>query len=149
MDKEAVVERYIALLNELNEPARNLVLSAGSALVVLGVRETTADLDVDVPEGVFRVYERSGKFPVAAATVDLGKRLKFDADVDLHILDEDRGLACLNGVWIYSPTELLVQKRYLSKLEGRDEEKRAADLLDIAALETLIKGRNYAARVMA
>lgn len=149
MDKEAVIERYITLLNELNEPARNLVLSAGSALVVLGVRETTADLDVDVPEGVFKVYERSGKFEVTAATLDISKRLKFDVDVDLHILDEDRGRACLNGVWIYSPNELLIQKRYLSNLEGRDAEKRAADLVDITALETLIKGRNYAARVMA
>lgn len=149
MDKAAVVERYRTLLNELNEPAHSVVLSSGSALVLLGVRMTTNDLDVDVPEGVFKMYERSGKFPVLEATEGDGKHVKFDEDVDLNVLDTDRGVVCLGGVWSYSPSELLAQKRYLSKLPGRAEGKRAADLLDIAALETLIKERSLTARALA
>jgi hypothetical protein len=149
MDKAAVIERYKALLNELNEPAHSVVLSSGSALVLLGVRMTTSDLDADIPEGVFKMYERSGKFPVLEAAEGDGKHVKFDGDVDLNILDTDRGVVCLGGVWSYSPSELLAQKRYLSKLPGRSEGKRAADLLDIASLETLIKERSLTARALA
>ena len=149
MDKAAVIERYRTLLNELDEPAHSVVLSAGSALVLLGVRETTSDLDADVPENLFRLYERSGKFTVREAAEGMTKSLKFDTDVDLNVLDTDRGVVCVNGVWVYSPGELLVQKRYLSKLPGRDEGKRAADLSDIASLETLTKGRSHTARALA
>jgi hypothetical protein len=149
MDKTAVVERYRTLLNELDEPAYSVVLSSGSALVLLDVREVTSDLDVDIPEGTFKMFERSGKFPVLEATNGDGKHLKFDKDVDLNILDTDRGVVCLGGIWSYSPSELLAQKRYLSKSPDRSEEKRAADLLDIAALEILIKDRSLTARALA
>jgi len=147
MDKAAVIERYRALLNELDEPARNVVLSSGSALVLLGVRMTTADLDADIPENLFRLYERSGKFTVLEATEGLSKQLKFEPDVDLSVLDTDRGVCCIGGVWAYSPSELLAQKRYLSTFPGRSEGKRAADLLDIIALETLVKEQKHSARV--
>ncbi len=152
MDKQAVIERYKALLNELDEPARNVVLSAGSALVILGIRETTEDLDADVSEGVFKFYERSGNYPTTAIMEGDKESIKyvtFDKNVDLHVLDEDRGLACIDGVWVYSPSELLAQKRYLSNLQCRSEEKRKTDLSDIVALESLIKERNHTARVMA
>ena len=149
MDKAAVIERYKTLLNELDEPAYSVVLSAGSALVLLGVRQSTTDLDVDIPEGTFKMFERSGKFPVLPAAGGDGKHLKFDKDVDLNVLDTDRGVVCLGGVWSYSPSELLAQKRYLSKSPERSPEKRAADLQDIGVLETLIKDRSLTARALA
>jgi hypothetical protein len=149
MDKAAVIERYRTLLNELNEPAHSVVLSSSSALVLLGVRMTTEELDADVPEGVFKMFERSGRFPVLEAAEGDSKHLKFDADVELNVLDTDRGVVCLGGVWSYSPSELLAQKRYLSKFPERSEGKRAADLLDIVALETLIKERSLTARALA
>jgi len=149
MDKTAVIERYRTLLNELDEPAHSVVLSSGSALVLLGVRSATNDLDADIPEGTFKMFERSGKFPVLPAAGGDGKHLKFDKDVDLNVLDTDRGVVCLGGVWSYSPSELLAQKRYLSKSPERSAEKRAADLLDIGVLETLIKDRSLTARALA
>lgn len=149
MDKTAVIERYRTLLNELDEPAHSVVLSSGSALVLLGVRSATNDLDADIPEGTFKMFERSGKFPVLPAAEGDGRHLKFDKDVDLSVLDTDRGVVCLNGVWSYSPSELLAQKRYLSKSPERSESKRAADLLDIVALESLIKDRRLTARALA
>lgn len=149
MDKAAVIERYKTLLNELDEPAYSVVLSAGSALVLLGVRQSTTDLDVDIPEGTFKMFERSGKFPILPAAGGDGKHLKFDKDVDLNVLDTDRGVVCLGGVWSYSPSELLAQKRYLSKSPERSPEKRADDLQDISVLETLIKDRSLTARALA
>lgn len=149
MDKAAVVERYRTLLNELNEPAHTVVLSSESALVLLGVRVTSSDLDADIPENLFRLYEKSGKFTVREASEGASKFLEFDTGVNLNALDTDRGVVCVGGVWAYSPGELLAQKRYLSKLPERDEGKRAADLIDIVALETLTKGRSLTARALA
>lgn len=149
MDKAAVIERYRTLLNELDEPAHSVVLSAECALVLLGVRDRTGNVVADIPENLFRLYEKSGKFTVREAAEGVDKSLKFDSDVDLNVLDDDRGVVCVGGIWAYSPGELLAQKRYLSKLPTRGEDKRAADLLDIVALETLTKGRSLTARALA
>jgi len=149
MDKAGVIERYRVLLNELDEPAQNVVLSSTSALVLLGVRETTDDLDAGIPENVFRLYERSNKFRVSPAAAGVEKLLKFDKDVELGVLNTDCGVVCVGGVWSYSPSALLTQKRYLSKVMERDESQRVADLADIDALEKLVKERQHVARIMA
>lgn len=150
MDKAAVIERYKALLNQLDEPALNVILTAGSALVMHGIRETTSDLDADVKENVFNLHKRSGKYETKDALPGIGELLVYDKDVELHVFEETRGLSYVDGVWCYSPHELLIQKRYLSTMPGRSENKRAADMLDIIGLEALIKQRSkHSARVMA
>lgn len=157
MDKAAVVERYKELLNQLNEPAQNVVLSAGAALVILGLREETADLDVDVPTGVFMWafgdhnarLKSSGKDTVQMQAVGGSSYFDLHEDVALHELSDTTGVVCVEGVWIYSPSELLQQKRYLARLAERDDTKRERDLAEAALIEQLIKEQKHTARVMA
>lgn len=146
MDKAQVVERYTQLLGELNEDARNVILSAGSALVMFGIRQDTQDLDVDVSTGVFRFL--SGKHLVITEE-GISDLIKYAPDVDIHEFEPDTGIVCVDGVWTYSPSALLTQKRYLAKLPTRKEGKREADLKEISLLEELIRGQKHTARVMA
>lgn len=145
MDKEAVIARYHQLVKELGEEARDVVLSAGAALVIMGVREETEDLDVDVKPGVFS-WAAKGK---TILDDGLTPRFAFGEDVDLHIANEDTGVACVDGVWIYSPSAMLFQKRLLARFAGRKPEKREKDLAEIAILERIVKQQKFTTRVVA
>lgn len=157
MDRARVVERYKELLNQLGEPAQNVVLSAGAALVILGLREKTTNLNVDVPTGVFlwafnntnAQLKASGQ-TLQTIRVENGVPLfNLSDDVSLQELSDTTGLVCVEGVWMYSPFELLQQKRYLAKLPNRDQDKRERDLKEVGLIEELRRGQKLTARVMA
>lgn len=157
MDKAAVVERYKELLNQLNEPAQNVVLSAGAALVMLGLRAETANLDVDVSTGVlmWAFNDNNARLKVAGKETlqlqELGgsPRFQLTTDVTLHELDDTTGVVCVDGIWLYSPSELLKQKRWLAQLAQRDDTQRERYLAEAALIEQLIKEQRHTARVMA
>lgn len=146
MNKARVVERYKQLLNELDEDARSVILSAGAALVVLGIRENTRGLDVAVQPGVFRYLSTARPVVKEVGTSDT---VQFAEDVNVHEFDDTTGVVCVEGVWMYSPSELLKQLRYLAKLPNSKEGKRETDLQEISQLEQLIQGQRLTARVLA
>lgn len=135
MNKEEVKQRYLELVKELGEVPHEVVLSAGAALVMMGVREETADLDVDIMPNSFKAIGR-----VKGIKTDGGFTLIHYSDhVDLHEFDISTGRVCVDDVWTYSPGEMLTQKRYLVNHPQRSEEKRKQDRLDIEKLETIVK----------
>lgn len=146
MKRDQVIARYNALVQELKEDPHNVVLSAGAALVMMGVRDEAEDLDVDILGPVFRWVSGS-----KAVLLEEGfaERIEYAPGIDLHILDEDTGIVCVDGVWIYSPQSMLTQKRYLAKHPNRKEDKRVIDLMEIGVLEHMIKQSNFTARVVA
>jgi hypothetical protein len=146
MDKAEVIGRYQKLLEELDEPAERVILCGGSALVVLGIRETTSDLDVDIDPKLFKFY--ATKFPVKKEP-NVNDLIEFAPDVDIHEFDPDTGIVFVNGVWSYSPSAMLIQKRHLARMPNRKPGKREQDLIDIQQLELLVKGQRLTARVLA
>ncbi|WP_050470020.1 hypothetical protein, partial [Pseudomonas aeruginosa] len=118
---------------------------AGAALVVMGIREETSDLDVDVPTSVFNWA--SNKFGVIENET-VNKRVQYTPLVDLHEYDENTGVVCIEGVWLYSPTELLKQKHWLTKLADRTDVKTQQDHRDIRQLETLTQSQPFTARAL-
>lgn len=142
MDKSDVIARYHKLLDELDEPAESVVLSGAAALVVLGVRDETSDLDVEVPSGVFKWLMNSRG---AIQELGIAPRVRYSPDVEVRELDECTGIVYLEGVWLYSPSELLKQKRFLASMPNH----RGVALKEIQLLENLIKGQRLTARVLA
>ncbi|MNM71163.1 hypothetical protein D3C81_828190 [compost metagenome] len=123
-----------------------MVLSAGAALVVLGIRANTRVLDADVQPGVFRYL--SNVRPVVTG-MGIPDYVQFAEDVEIHEFDDTTGVVCHEGVWMYSPSELLKQLRYLAKLPECKEGRRETDLQEISQLEQLIQGQRLTARVLA
>lgn len=148
MNKQAVILQYHQLVNELGEEPHDVVLSAGSALVMMGVREETTDLDVDVNEGVFKMYLRKSGIALDAVP-GLGECVAYSDTIDLHQRNEDVGVVCIEGVWVYSPSAMLMQKRFLVSHPKRKPEKIPQDLADIAKLEELVRSQKLTARVVA
>lgn len=144
MDKDQVKVRYNALVEKLGELPHHVVLSAGGALVMMDVRDKTEDLDVDVRPGVFK-WASTGKEIILEENVS--PRLAYDSFIDLHELNEDTGLVCIEGVWCYSPREMLLQKRHLASIPNRTPGKRERDLMEIVQLESLVRSPRLTARM--
>jgi len=104
LDRAAVSRRYKQLCVELGLPYEKVVLSAGAALVLLGLRKYTSDLDVDVPVDFFEKHKaRKG-----AQQGLTGELIAWDGMVDLHMLptgiDKVHVMDYL-GIWIYHPEQ--------------------------------------------
>lgn len=133
MDKTAVVARYKELLEELGSPANEVILTAGAALVVLGIRGKVKSLDVDIPVNVFNWVGTKHEIIVKEGSVP---RIKLSDNVTLRILEDTIGLSNNGGVWMYSLSELITQKRYLSTMKDRDEDRRLNDQMEVYLLLT-------------
>lgn len=133
MDKKAVVARYKELLEELDTPANEVILTAGAALVVLEIRGKVKSLDVDIPVNIFNWIGLKHEIIVKEGSVP---RIKYSEDVTLRILEDTIGLSNNGGVWMYSLGELITQKRYLSTMKDRDEDKRLNDQMEVYLLLT-------------
>lgn len=144
MNKDLVIARYQALVEKLGELPHHVVLSAGGALVMMGVREETEDLDVDVRPGVFK-WCAQGRDLIVEDNVS--PRVVYDPFIDLHELSEDTGLACIDGVYCYSAREMLIQKRHLASMPNRKPGKRERDLMEIVQLESLVRSPRLTAKM--
>jgi hypothetical protein len=144
MNKDQLIREYHKLVKELNEPAHRVVLSAGSALVMMGVRPCTNDMDVDIPGNVFRWASISRN---VIHEENVSPRVAYNEFVDLHELSDNTGVVCIDGVWVYSPNELLLQKRHLASMPNRAPNKREKDLMEIVQLESLVRSPKLTARM--
>lgn len=144
MNRDQVISRYKALVEKLDELPHHVVLSAGGALVMMGVREKTEDLDVDIRPSVFNWV---GITLPKIAEENVSLRIKYDSFIDLHVLSEDTGLACIDGVWCYSAREMLLQKKHLANIPNRTPGKRERDLMEIVHLESLVRSPRLTARM--
>lgn len=125
------VQRYIEVSRELG--GSTVVVSGGGALLMLGLRATTVDLDLDVVEAVYEKYrtphntERYGETEI----------VNYSDDVSLHVLNPLQETQIVNGVRIYSIADLIAQKKVLIANPERRAEKIAQDRTDLKALEAL------------
>lgn len=124
-------ERYIEVTRELG--GGTVVVSGGGALLMLGLRASTADLDLDVTEAVVQKHrtlnntERFGDTEI----------VNYSDDTSLHVLDPLRVTHVVHGVRIYSIADLIAQKKVLIANPNRSPEKIAQDRVDLKALQIL------------
>jgi hypothetical protein len=144
MNRDQVISRYKALVTALGDPAHLVILSAGGALVMMDVREETVDLDVDVSPMTFKWVGMSK--PVLLEE-NVSPRIEYDPFIDLHELSDTTGIVCVDNVWIYSPSEMLKQKRHLAAMPNRKPNKRERDLMEIVQLESLVRSPRLTARM--
>lgn len=141
LDRKAVVTAYKQLSVVLNLDHRHIVLSAGAALVMLGLRKYTNDLDVDVPA---EYYDRAlMRKPQQDGLT--GSFVAFDGITDLHRLPDDftrADVVDVQGVQIYSVERLIAQKEMMRDHPKRNKEKIPQDTKDIKALKELLDNVN-------
>lgn len=122
------VIRYTSLFILKCQPSE-LVLSAGSAMVMHGLRETTADADVTCTQAIWDLAATNERFHRHVTGYGNICTLHLHAgDVDLHAGDPNipnPTTTVIDGITVYDLPTLLRQKQLLN---------RSKDQPDIAAL---------------
>jgi len=145
LDRDAVVRRYKQLCVEMGLDYKDVILSAGAAMVLMGVRKHTQEIDVDVPAAFFNQQRVRKGFTNGL----LGEAVAWDGMVDIHPLPAhftDGDVMNYLGIWIYSPKALMKQKRKLAKHKDREPRKAAQDRCDLVKLKEIMDNVNDAKR---
>lgn len=143
MNRYEVVKGYFRFLRESGLPAEEVILSAGAAMVVLGLRAQTSDLDVDVPDWFFLQHKQSHNFRQLAH----GEFVQYNPRISLQIntlqeSDKQITRTRLEGkIFTYTPVKLMEQKIILLEQPKRNAIKNSRDVLDCEALMNLLSGR--------
>ena len=134
-NKEQLKKEYLNTVCVLGLAPHNVIVSAGGALVMHGIRETTNDLDLDTDRIRYNVMAE--RYP---AIDDGFPRLSITPNADLHRVDNTliTSLCVLQGVWCYSLTHLLGVYEALSVHPSRKPEKVPRDLETIQAIRAAL-----------
>lgn len=135
MTKSEFIQRLHELAVELGVDVSEIVVSGGGALLILGLRTSTADMDLDV---AVEVYERF-KTPDNVQHFGLVTIVNYTDTISLHVLPEEITTMVVDGVTIYSIHSLIAQKFMLFASPYRKPEKLSMDLDDLTNLYTLLR----------
>jgi len=150
MNAEEIITNVLQFRRDHHEPKTPIVLSAGCALVIYGVRETCGDIDADVNESVYRRL-RSKVDPTAIQKFGDVEYFAVNNAIDLHILNRNRkyidASACFStahplyeqakGVQLYTLADMYEQKLALIKNPLRNPAKLEQDKADLDGIKLL------------
>lgn len=140
MNRQEVVSEVLAFCQLYAIPRESVVLTAGSAMVMYGLREETRDLDMCLTSASLKaVLSQTNEQP------DLKGYLTIYSKYDIHEV-EDEKFCVISGLRVVCLHDLLRLKRQLSKLATRSQDKTRQDLTDIAMIDFVMSG--YPASVL-
>ena len=130
LNKEQFKQAYIIGCQTMGVDPLVVVAGAGGVCTMLGLRQHTADVDVDVPTDVFqRLKEQGYPFHYFGDTLVL----EVTGHMDVHEMMEEKKVTVIEGVTCYHPVEVLKFKLKLN---------REKDQADIKALQDYINKGN-------
>lgn len=126
MNKQELVSHYHAFCAAHGLRRRDVVVGAGGTCLLVGIRQSTADIDVTVPVPVMLRFIKAG-----ASFHYFGETLVVEGDelVDLHAKTAEVEVVEIDGVWCESPRATLEFKRRLN---------RPKDQADIVGLQAYL-----------
>ena len=127
---------YFNFCGDIGERPEHVIVSAGGALLMLGLRDGTDDLDLDVRQIVYAALStRLGHSKQRRSSH--GTYLDYTDKISLHVTPARITTQVVNGVTLYSINDLIKQKEKLAKAPDRKPEKAEQDRKDIEALMKL------------
>lgn len=143
MNRYDVNKGYFKFLKESSLPASEVILSAGAAMVVLGHRTHTGDLDIDVPEWFFLQHKQRHNFRKGPTGEFVQYNCKISMQVNrLQESDIQVTRTRLNGlIFTYNETLLFKQKVTLLEQPNRSATRTERDVADCEALLKAFSGR--------
>lgn len=130
MDRDTLIKRYLKFLKQYGLKSRDVVVGAGGALLLQGLRDQTGDIDVDVSSETFERLRAYAKGHHYFGEKDPVEVLEFPNDIDVHLWRGDEDTQHIRHVCCYSLKETLAQKQRLN---------RPKDQADIAAIKARIR----------
>lgn len=132
LNKQDIVREYHKAVKEPGIQPQDMLVGAGGACVLYGVRMQTEDIDADVPDALFDKLLKTNKyklsyFQMGSVSVEV---LEYNAVIDLHRWSSATQTSVVEGVHCYSVEQVLQQKLRLN---------RPKDQADITALKALLE----------
>lgn len=140
MNKQDIIDGVDVIKGVYNIPVDQITLGGGAALVMMGVRENTQDLNVWVDSPYFeRLCEqfKVTNHPMRDTVVQL--------EGPYYIRCRNRYFGhdvVANGIQIFNPLSLLIFKRGGYAEHHRPLEKRQQDFKDIVILNEILAEKN-------
>lgn len=133
------IKNKLAMVRESIAPYADapLVLSAGAALAVYGIRDHYDDLDLDIEPKAYQVLLDAQVFPTFPIP-NLKDGIRVFEWADIHCRQGWVETVEVEGVLVYTLDCMLQQKLSLLYLPGRSEAKKESDRRDILAIRALI-----------
>lgn len=133
MDMNEFAKEYFNFCAGIRLRPTQVVVSSGGALVMLGLRESTSDLDLDIPAETyeFLLYLLG---PEKERVTEHGTFLTYNKKVSLQKLPDGITVQTVNGVRLYSLDDLIRQKEALIQSLDRSPTKVKQDRHDVELL---------------
>lgn len=141
MNYQEMLVKLRSVAATINVAPEDLVIGAGAAMLLMGLRETCGDIDIDVEPAIFErlsqlypIETKPGGIEVIRVDpfVEIHKRLKSRTVVPLTITDAGVRF----NVTRISTSELILQKKWLMNAPWRSEQKRKKDKEDLDVITT-------------
>lgn len=123
LNKEQFKQAYIHGCQVMGVDPLIVVAGSGGVCTMLGLRQLTADVDVDLPTDVFQRLKEQG-YPTHYFGTTLV--IKVTEHMDVHEMVDEKRVIVVEGVTCYHPEEVLDFKLKLN---------REKDQVDIKALQ--------------
>lgn len=127
LKRQDIIREYHQAIKELGIEPRDMVVGAGAACVLHGVREQTQDIDVAVADKLFDELLSTKQYTVRHFQTD--EVLEYNSIIDIHRLSANIQINVIEGIHCYSVEQVLKQKQQLNRLK---------DQADIIALQRLL-----------
>jgi hypothetical protein len=131
MNKRTFVKKYFEFLKQSKTVANQVRVSYGGALLMMGLRDSTDDLDLDVTKETYErlvtTYNLKREMRKVGECADWNQHVSLKADDDLS-----RGVF-IHDVWVSTPEDVLRRKEALNRPKDQD---------DIVKLKRLIESHS-------
>jgi hypothetical protein len=143
MKLEDIRALYHGVVKELGVDHRDVIVTGGAAMVMLGIREETNDLDLDVTQEIFDKYKTDDNIEYFGDIVVIN----YNDLVSFHVLDPNAtAIETKDGITRYAIEKLIKQKQDLINNPDRDPLSRLRDIEDLKVLRERLGMRSSAFR---
>ena len=131
MTRDELIKYYNNFLKFERLTNQEAIVGAGGAMLMLGLRTSTEDIDMDVPEMVFhRIVIKHGLETKKISTSCSNMLAKYDPVIDLH---KSSGVPTMlvEGVRVWKPSFILQFKEKLNRDKDQEDIQKLKTYLNI------------------
>ena len=138
LKREDILSQYHMACAHLNLSADLVRLTCGGASVLHGIRNSTADIDLEVSPLIFKKITRDPKYVVEQGL--FSPYIQFSDLITVHQSDPFGPVAMIDGVHVVSIPKLHKFYDLLSRNVYRPTAKREQDLKTLGVIRTMFAG---------
>lgn len=129
MNKQEFKSNFEKFIKDFELDKNTVVVGAGAALMLLGLRDKINDIDVAIPENDFDRISKKHKVVIYEVKETTGIRKtkvipNILGNIDIHIEKDFENTILLDGIRIYSVPRLLKQKELMNREKDQEDIKK-------------------------